>query len=50
MKYDSQGKDVGELEKTPHGGFGEAPAPSCIGELGASWMDLMMASSFSDVM
>ena len=51
MKYDTQGRDVGELEKNPHGGFVEEPAaPSCKGELGASWMDLMIAISFSDVM
>ena len=50
MKYETQGRDVGELENMPHGGFCEEVVVSCTGELGTSWIDLMMASSFSDVM
>ena len=52
VKYETQGRDVGELENTPNGGFGEVDivVVSCLGDLGTSWIDLMMASSFSDVM
>ena len=41
---------MGELENIPQGGFGEDILSSCMGELGTSWIDLMMDRSFSDVM
>ena len=41
---------MGEWENIPQGGFVEDIFSSCVGELGTSWIDFIMARSFSDVM